>query len=177
MATIAEQLTQLASIKSDIKDAIEAKGETVGDDAFSTYATHIGNISSGGGGGVAGTTFYDCSSTPPGAKGSGGGSGPQPPGPQPGTHITFYVQYPNNNNKVPDMFIFNDKNKRMTNNTVNYGIITQTQSLVDVNYGGTGGMNIAIINITATLVTLQYDDGFDASFDTTKFQFAPIYLS
>lgn len=51
MATIAEQLTQLASIKSDIKDAIEAKGETVGDDAFSTYATHIGNIASGGGGG------------------------------------------------------------------------------------------------------------------------------
>ena len=49
MPTIAEQLTQLASIKSDIKDAIEAKGETVGNDAFNTYATHIANISSGGG--------------------------------------------------------------------------------------------------------------------------------
>ena len=51
MATISEQLTQLASIKSDIKDAIEAKGETVGNDAFSTYSSHIENISSGGGGG------------------------------------------------------------------------------------------------------------------------------
>ena len=51
MPTIAEQLTQLASIKSDIKDAIEAKGETVGSDALSTYATHISNISGGGGGG------------------------------------------------------------------------------------------------------------------------------
>lgn len=49
MATIAQQLLQLATIKSNIKNAIEAKGETVGSDAFLTYATHIGNIQSGGG--------------------------------------------------------------------------------------------------------------------------------
>ena len=49
MPTIAEQLAQLAQIKADIKDAIEAKGETVGSDALSTYATHISNISGGGG--------------------------------------------------------------------------------------------------------------------------------
>lgn len=49
MPTIAEQLAQLAQIKADIKAAIEAKGETVGSDALSTYATHISNISGGGG--------------------------------------------------------------------------------------------------------------------------------
>ena len=49
MPTIAEQLQQIATIKANIKAAIEAKGETVGDDAFSTYPAHIGNISGGGG--------------------------------------------------------------------------------------------------------------------------------
>ena len=50
MPTIAEQLQQIATIKANIKAAIEAKGETVGSDAFATYPTHIGNISGGGGG-------------------------------------------------------------------------------------------------------------------------------
>lgn len=49
MPTIAEQLQQIATIKANIKAAIEAKGETVGSDAFSTYPTHIANISGGGG--------------------------------------------------------------------------------------------------------------------------------
>ena len=48
MPTIAEQLQQIASIKANIKAAIEAKGETVGSDAFATYPTHIANISGGG---------------------------------------------------------------------------------------------------------------------------------
>lgn len=48
MPTIAEQLQQIATIKANIKAAIEAKGETVGSDAFATYPTHIENISGGG---------------------------------------------------------------------------------------------------------------------------------
>lgn len=50
MPTIAEQLQQIATIKANIKAAIEAKGETVGSDSFATYPTHIANISGGGGG-------------------------------------------------------------------------------------------------------------------------------
>ena len=49
MATIAQQLTQLAQIKADIKAAIEAKGVTVGDASFDDYATLIASISGGGG--------------------------------------------------------------------------------------------------------------------------------
>lgn len=50
MATIAEQLTTLANIKSSIKDAIVAKGVQVADDTpFSGYAAKIGEIQGGGG--------------------------------------------------------------------------------------------------------------------------------
>ena len=42
--SVAEKLTQLASIKSDIKTAINGKGQTVGDD-MTTYASAISNIS------------------------------------------------------------------------------------------------------------------------------------
>lgn len=47
MSTIAERLTQLNTIKSDIKTAINNKGGEVGDD-FSTYANAINNLSAGG---------------------------------------------------------------------------------------------------------------------------------
>lgn len=50
MSTIAEQLAELAQVKADIKAAIIDKGVAVSDsDAFSTYATKIGQISGGGG--------------------------------------------------------------------------------------------------------------------------------
>ena len=45
--SIASKLTQLAGIKSDIKEAIIAKGQTVGDD-MTEYASAISNISGGG---------------------------------------------------------------------------------------------------------------------------------
>jgi len=45
-ATIADQLTALNGIKQDIKDAIEAKGQTV-TEVFSSYATAIEAITSG----------------------------------------------------------------------------------------------------------------------------------
>lgn len=55
--TISEQLTALANIKADIKQAIIDKGGTVSDsDAFSTYADKIGDISGGG----FNPTFYPC---------------------------------------------------------------------------------------------------------------------
>ena len=49
MSTISEKLTQLNTIKSDIKTAINNKGGEVGND-FSTYATAISNLSTGSGG-------------------------------------------------------------------------------------------------------------------------------
>lgn len=49
MATIAEQLTNLANTKTAIKDAIVAKGVEVADtDPFSAYPSKIGQISGGG---------------------------------------------------------------------------------------------------------------------------------
>ena len=47
MSTISEKLTQLNTIKGDIKTAINNKGGEVGND-FSTYATAINNLSAGG---------------------------------------------------------------------------------------------------------------------------------
>lgn len=45
MPTIAQQLQELAQIKADLKDAINAKGVTVLDsDAFNTYATKVSQI-------------------------------------------------------------------------------------------------------------------------------------
>ena len=49
MSTISEKLTQLNTIKGDIKTAINNKGGEVSDD-FSTYATAINNLSTGSGG-------------------------------------------------------------------------------------------------------------------------------
>lgn len=51
MATIAENIQTLRSIKSDIKNAITGKGGNVGND-FKTYAQAITNLPSGGGGGT-----------------------------------------------------------------------------------------------------------------------------
>lgn len=51
MATIAENIQTLRSIKSDIKQAITNKGGSVGND-FKTYAQAITNLPSGGGGGT-----------------------------------------------------------------------------------------------------------------------------
>ena len=51
MATIAENIQTLRSIKSDIKNAITDKGGNVGND-FKTYAQAITNLPSGGGGGT-----------------------------------------------------------------------------------------------------------------------------
>lgn len=53
--SVADKLTQLATIKSNIKSAIIAKGVTVSDD-MTAYATAIGNIPTGGGG--AGISLY-----------------------------------------------------------------------------------------------------------------------
>lgn len=54
MATIAEQLTNLANTKTAIKDAIVAKGVEVADtDPFSAYAGKIEQIQTGGGGAPA----------------------------------------------------------------------------------------------------------------------------
>ena len=50
MATIAENIQTLRSIKSDIKNAITDKGGSIGND-FKTYAQAITNLPSGGGGG------------------------------------------------------------------------------------------------------------------------------
>jgi len=41
MSKIGEQLNTLLEIKKDIKDAIEAKGVTVGDIPFDEYASKI----------------------------------------------------------------------------------------------------------------------------------------
>lgn len=49
MSTVAQNLQTLQQIKSDIKNAIINKGQSVGDD-MTAYATAISNISGGGGG-------------------------------------------------------------------------------------------------------------------------------
>ena len=57
MSTISEKLTQLNTIKGDIKTAINNKGGEVGDD-FSTYATAINNLSAGSGETYENPEFY-----------------------------------------------------------------------------------------------------------------------
>ena len=50
MGTIADKLNYLNTTKTNIKNAIIAKGVSVGDnDTFRSYASKIGDISSGGG--------------------------------------------------------------------------------------------------------------------------------
>ena len=58
MSTISEKLTQLNTIKGDIKTAINNKGGEVGDD-FSTYATAINNLSTGSGETYENPEFYE----------------------------------------------------------------------------------------------------------------------
>ena len=113
-----------------------------------------GTYEGSGGGGSSDTTFYIGSSTIPGAKGGGGGGGTPPP--EPGTKVIFYVSYPNNNNKVPDMFIVYDKYKYCTNGNVYYAILSTTQSLNDNYFGGFTGISISITNVTSTLATLYF---------------------
>lgn len=47
-ATLSSEIARLTQAKADIKAAIEAKGVTVGDGTIDTYASKIGEISSGG---------------------------------------------------------------------------------------------------------------------------------
>lgn len=47
MATIADNLNTLRTIKNNIKAAIEGKGITVGDSAFTDYANKISSIEVG----------------------------------------------------------------------------------------------------------------------------------
>lgn len=62
--TISEQLTALANIKADIKQAIIDKGVTISDsDAFSTYADKISSLS--GGGSKIDVTFYSLQQSTP----------------------------------------------------------------------------------------------------------------
>ena len=58
MSTISEKLTQLNTIKGDIKTAINNKGGEVGND-FSTYATAINNLSAGSGETYENPEFYE----------------------------------------------------------------------------------------------------------------------
>lgn len=58
MSTISEKLTQLNTIKGDIKAAINNKGGEVGND-FSTYATAINNLSAGSGETYENPEFYE----------------------------------------------------------------------------------------------------------------------
>ena len=58
MSTISEKLTQLNTIKGDIKTAINNKGGEVSDD-FSTYATAINNLSTGSGETYENPEFYE----------------------------------------------------------------------------------------------------------------------
>ena len=58
MSTISEKLTQLNTIKGDIKTAINNKGGEVGND-FSTYATAINNLSTGSGETYENPEFYE----------------------------------------------------------------------------------------------------------------------
>ena len=53
MATIAENLLRIQSAKTDIKEAIEAKGVTIPSSAtIDTYADYVASIPSGGGGDI-----------------------------------------------------------------------------------------------------------------------------
>ena len=58
MSTISEKLTQLNTIKGDIKTAINNKGGEVGND-FSTYATAINNLSTGSSETYENPDFYE----------------------------------------------------------------------------------------------------------------------
>ena len=58
MSTISEKLTQLNTIKGDIKTAINNKGGEVGND-FSTYATATNNLSTGSGETYENPEFYE----------------------------------------------------------------------------------------------------------------------
>ena len=61
--TIASRLTQLAGIKADIKTALIAQGQSVGDD-MTAYAAAISNIEGGGSSeGPDDVTFYDYDGT------------------------------------------------------------------------------------------------------------------
>lgn len=107
---------------------------------------------------------------------SKGGSTPSTP--EPGTNITFYVAYPVVGNKSPDMFIVYDEDKTLTNNQLNYAILSLTQPLNDAMYAGVTGNAIQIVSISPTFATLSFFSPYaDTSFDATKFKFAPIYLS
>ena len=134
----------------------------------------------GSGGGTSGTTFYSCSTANPGTRGSGGGGG-TPPGPEPGIRLTLYIQYPNNNDQIPDMFIVYDPTYRFTGNSnILYTILSSTQGLFDSYYQGITGHYITITNLTSTLATLLYSNASASSgdtFDTSNIQFAPIYLN
>lgn len=58
MSNISDKLIQLSNIKSDIKTAINNKGQSVGDD-FSTYANAIDNITTGDGPVYENPDFYE----------------------------------------------------------------------------------------------------------------------
>lgn len=58
MSNISDKLIQLSNIKSDIKTAINNKGQSVGDD-FSTYANAIDNITTGDGPVYQNPDFYE----------------------------------------------------------------------------------------------------------------------
>lgn len=161
-----EALEVTASIDSNIVAGNIKKDVTI----LGVTGTYEGS----GGGGNSDTTFYIGSSTIPGAKGSGGG-GALPP--EPGTQVTFYVSYPNNNDKVPDMFIVYDKYKYCTNENIYYAILSTTQSLNDRYFGGSVGKDISITNITSTLATLYFQVGYPEQFEPMNFEFAPIYLN
>ena len=94
-----------------------------------------GTYEGSGGGGVAGTTFYNCSTTPPGAKGA------RPPV-EPGISVTLYVQYDNNNNKIPDMFIVYDEDRTFTSGNLNYIILSQGQPINDAYYSSSAGNRV-----------------------------------
>lgn len=127
-------------------------------------------------GGSSVTTFYTASLTNPNTKGSVK-KPEEPGGPEPGTHITFYVSYPApaNNNKVPDLFIIYDETNYFSP-TCNYYVLQS--SINDYNWGGTIGEGITIISKTSTVATLEFSVAYEqASFDPTQLKFAPVYLN
>lgn len=108
----------------------------------------------------------------------GGGTTHRPDPEEPVTNITFYVAYPAVGNKSPDMFIVYDEDKTLTNSQVNYAILSSTQPLNDTMYAANIGNAITIVSASPTFATLNFHSPYaGASFDITKFKFAPIYLS
>lgn len=169
LATGGEALKVTASIDSNIIPSNIKKDVNI----LGVTGTYEGDSSGSSGGGL--TTFYPCS-TSNGAKGNSGGH--SDPG-APGTYITFYVQYPSIDNKVPDMFIVYDVNKTFTAGNLNYVILKNGQDVGDYYYNGSTGFSISITSLTSTLATLLYQNGAisGATFDTSSFYFAPIYLT